>query len=76
MQAVAEPGNAQCLVVGTEDGQLLVLSPSNLAIVAKAAIPSAPAFISVSGIFDEEYRIVAAARNGCVYTIKKSVLSL
>ena len=30
-----------------------------------------PVFMDVSGLFDVEYRVVVACRNGAVYTLKR-----
>ena len=35
------------------------------------ALPSVPVFLSVTGMYDVEYRIVVACRNGCIYTLKR-----
>ncbi|CAG2249956.1 BBS1 [Mytilus edulis] len=34
-------------------------------------LPSVPVFLSVTGLYDVEYRIVVACRNGCIYTLKR-----
>ena len=39
------------------------------------ALPSVPVFLSVTGMYDVEYRIVVACRNGCIYTLKRLVSS-
>ena len=33
--------------------------------------PGVPVFLNVSGLYDVEYRIVAACRDGAVYTFKR-----
>ena len=38
------------------------------------ALPSVPVFLSVTGMYDVEYRIVVACRNGCIYTLRRLVL--
>ena len=34
-------------------------------------MPAVPVFLSVSGLYDVEYRVVVACRNGTVYTLKR-----
>ena len=34
-------------------------------------MPAVPVFLSVSGLYDVEYRIVVACRNGAIYTLKR-----
>lgn len=58
------------LVLGTEGGMVLILDVSGASILDKFNLPSTPAHIAVSGLYDVEYRIVCACRNGNVYTIK------
>ena len=38
--------------------------------------PSVPVFLNVSGLYDVEYRIVAACRDGCIYTFKRYPIDL
>eukprot|EP00741_Cyanophora_paradoxa_P005276 tig00000865_g5115.t1 len=58
------------LVIGTENAEVLLLDPSGASIVAKVKLPAVPVFLAVTGLFDVEYRIVAACRDGNLYTIK------
>lgn len=45
----------------------------NLIVWLQLDLPAVPVFLSVTGLFDVEYRIVVACRNGCIYTLKRSV---
>mmetsp|Transcript_1658 Transcript_1658/g.4843 ORF Transcript_1658/g.4843 Transcript_1658/m.4843 type:complete len:552 (+) Transcript_1658:21-1676(+) len=58
------------LVVGTESGLVLILDVSGATILTKFKLPATPVYLAVTGLFDVEYRIVCACRNGSVYTIK------
>ncbi len=60
------------LVVGTEAGQLLILSqdPSNSAYICKIQLPSTPSMLSVAGLFDVEWRISVVCRDGKMYNVK------
>jgi Bardet-Biedl syndrome 1 protein len=75
-----------CLIVGTEDGRVLLLNAAATAIAkevhlshAAANGPTAagavPAFLSVAGSLNEGYRVSVAARDGRVYNIKNGVLA-
>lgn len=35
------------------------------------SLSSVPVFLSVSGLYDVEYRIIVACRNGQIYTLKR-----
>jgi len=65
----------QCIVIATEIGEVMILSPKNFAVIAKVTLPATPVFMSIQGSFEVDYRIVLACRDGCAYTIKKGVLS-
>lgn len=58
------------LVIGTESKQILILDPPGSAILTRCSLQGVPVFIAVSGLYDVDYRIVVACRNGNVYTIK------
>lgn len=36
--------------------------------------PHIPAFISVTGLYDVEYRVIAACRDGGIYVYKRFVI--
>lgn len=63
------------LVIGTESGAIIILDVGGVTVVNRFSLPSAPAYITVTGLYDVEYRIVCACRNGSVYTIKNGELS-
>mmetsp|Transcript_7059 Transcript_7059/g.25118 ORF Transcript_7059/g.25118 Transcript_7059/m.25118 type:complete len:582 (-) Transcript_7059:34-1779(-) len=58
------------LVIGTEARQVLILDPPGNSIRVKCTLPAVPVFMGITGLFDVEYRIVVACRDGAVYTIK------
>ena len=67
------------IVLGTESGHVYVLpqDPSNSNFVCKIALPSSvPVMLSVSGLFDVEWRVVVACRDGKLYTIKGMVCTV
>ena len=58
------------LVIGTENNQVLILDPSGAKVICNATLPSTPSMMAVTGLYDIEWRIVVACRDGKVYTIK------
>ncbi|GAB6030980.1 Bardet-Biedl syndrome 1 protein [Chamberlinius hualienensis] len=60
-----------CLVLGTESQHVHILDPQAFTILASATIPSVPVFFTTMGLFDVEYRITVACRDGCIYTLKR-----
>ena len=60
------------LIVGTESGHVHFLppDPSDSTVVCTVKLPSAPALLSVSGLFDIEWRVVVPCRDGKIYSIK------
>ncbi|KAJ7307401.1 hypothetical protein JRQ81_009417 [Phrynocephalus forsythii] len=60
-----------CLVIGTENAEILILDPEAFTILTKMTVPSVPAFLDVTGQFDVEYRLTAACRNGCIYILRR-----
>jgi len=60
------------LVVGCENGQILVLDPAGSSICRKWELPSAPTHMAITGTRDVEFRIVVACRDGSVHTIKEN----
>ena len=66
----AEADAISCLVIGTEAGTVLVLDPAGSKVRVAVQLRGVPVLLAVTGLFDVDYRIVAACRDGCVYTIK------
>mmetsp|Transcript_36995 Transcript_36995/g.44743 ORF Transcript_36995/g.44743 Transcript_36995/m.44743 type:complete len:613 (+) Transcript_36995:397-2235(+) len=64
-----------CLVIGTEAQQMIILDPTGTSVSVKVKIPSVPVFLAVNGLLDVEYRIVIAARDGNLYTVKNAELT-
>ena len=60
------------IVVGTEAGQVMILplDPNNSAFLCRITLPSTPVLMSVSGLYDVEWRVSLACRDGKLYTIK------
>jgi len=69
-QNMDEPTAVSMLVLGTENKMVYILDSSALAILVKVELDAVPTFMSVLGLFDVEYRITVACRDGNIYTIK------
>ena len=70
-KSMADDDAVSCLVIGTESKDVYVLDPEAFTVLAKMSLPSVPSFMSVTGLFDVEFRIVVACRDGKVYTLKR-----
>ncbi|XP_052770219.1 Bardet-Biedl syndrome 1 protein homolog [Mya arenaria] len=70
-KSMADEDAISCLVLGTEDKSIYVLDPEAFTVLATMSLPSVPVFLSVTGMFDVEYRIVVACRNGTIYTLRR-----
>merc|ERR1719409_2040836 len=69
-QNMDEPTAVSMLVLGTENKMVYILDSSALNIATKVNVDAVPSFISVLGLYDVEYRITVACRDGNIYTIK------
>ena len=58
-------------MLGTESCSIYILDPEAFTIMDSLGLPSAPVFLSVSGLYDVEYRIVVACRNGALCALKR-----
>jgi Bardet-Biedl syndrome 1 protein len=70
-KSMADDDAVSCLVIGTESKDVYVLDPEAFTVLSKMSLPSVPSFMSVTGLFDVEFRIVVACRDGKVYTLKR-----
>jgi len=68
---MSEDDAISCLVLGTESKQIYVLDPEAFTVLTTMDLPSVPVFLNVSGLFDVDYRVVVACRNGCIYMLKR-----
>lgn len=69
-QNMDEPTAVSMLVLGTENKLVYILDNSALNIATKVELDAVPTFMSVLGLYDVEYRITVACRDGNIYTIK------
>eukprot|EP00403_Amphidinium_massartii_P031176 CAMPEP_0178386438 /NCGR_PEP_ID=MMETSP0689_2-20121128/8560_1 /TAXON_ID=160604 /ORGANISM="Amphidinium massartii, Strain CS-259" /LENGTH=599 /DNA_ID=CAMNT_0020006775 /DNA_START=42 /DNA_END=1838 /DNA_ORIENTATION=- len=69
-QNMDEPTAVSMLVLGTENRGVFILDSTALSIATRVELDAVPSFISVLGLYDVEYRITVACRDGNIYTIK------
>ncbi|KAJ2952524.1 hypothetical protein O0L34_g6841 [Tuta absoluta] len=63
-----------CLVVGSEDGEIIVLDPQNFSQLSRAKLCAAkktPYQMVVTGLYTVDYRVTVATREKCVCLIKR-----
>ena len=59
------------MVLGTESSSVYILDPEAFTIMDSLSLPAPPVFLSVTGLYDVEYRIVVACRNGALCALKR-----
>ena len=50
---------------------IYVLDPEAFTILDSMVVPAPPAHLAVTGLYDVDYRIVVACRNGTICTLKR-----
>ncbi|XP_077996781.1 BBSome complex member BBS1-like [Glandiceps talaboti] len=70
-KSMADEDAISCLVIGTESKDIYILDPEAFTVLAKMSLPSVPVFMSVSGLYDVEFRIVVSCRDGHIYALKR-----
>ena len=60
------------LIIGTENGIIHFLPPEAVDsnVICSIQLPSPPVILNVSGIFDVEWRVTVACRDGKLYSLK------
>ena len=66
----------RCSACNTSGLQVLILNPSGSAILTSCKLSGVPVYMAVTGLYDVDYRIVVACRDGNVYTIKVLILAM
>lgn len=69
----ADANAVSCLVIATEHGQVHILDPQAFTILVTVKFAGVPSIVSVTGLFDVEYRMVVACRNGKLFSAKRGV---
>uniref|UniRef100_A0A8B9N213 Bardet-Biedl syndrome 1 N-terminal domain-containing protein n=1 Tax=Accipiter nisus TaxID=211598 RepID=A0A8B9N213_9AVES len=65
-------GTPDCPVLGTEDGDVLVLDPEAFTVLCKGWVPSPPAFVVPRGPGDGRCRLALACRDGTLYGLHRT----
>ncbi|XP_028565697.2 BBSome complex member BBS1 isoform X2 [Podarcis muralis] len=71
-KSLADEGSISCLVLGTENSDIIILDPEPFSMLVQTKVPSVPAFLDVTGQYDVEYRLIVACRNGCIYILRRN----
>jgi Bardet-Biedl syndrome 1 protein len=78
-KSMTEEDASSCLVVGTESSDIYILDPDaftilesmNLGGQGNAIGVGVPVHLGVTGLYDVEFRIVVACRDGCIYLVRR-----
>ena len=70
-KSYAERDAVSCLVMASENSYIYVLDPEAFTILTRMKVPSAPVFITTTGLYDVDYCIYVACRDATIYTLKK-----
>nr|XP_002125520.1 Bardet-Biedl syndrome 1 protein homolog [Ciona intestinalis] len=70
-KSVAEEDAISCLVAGTEHKEIQIIDSEAFTQLKSYNLPSIPVFINVSGLYDVDFRLFVACRDGKIYALKK-----
>nr|CAB3225139.1 Bardet-Biedl syndrome 1 protein-like [Phallusia mammillata] len=70
-KSMAEDDAISCIVLGLENKEIHIVDCEAYTVLHKFTVHGVPVIINVSGLFDVDFRMFVACRNGCVYTLKK-----
>ncbi|XP_069683842.1 BBSome complex member BBS1 [Periplaneta americana] len=78
-KSMTEEDAASCLVVGTENSDMLILDPEAFTILENMNLggqgnpisAGVPVHVGATGLYDVEFRLIVASRDGCVYLIRR-----
>ncbi|XP_077292811.1 Bardet-Biedl syndrome 1 [Arctopsyche grandis] len=76
MNSIDKDGVA-CLILGTENGDINILDPQTFTILHQARVhntKATPTIIQSSGLFDVEFRIIIATREGSICILRREWL--
>lgn len=65
-----QPEAASCLLLGCEDGRILILNATGTAVHSTLSVGAPPALLSASGTLSGGYRLSAATRDGRLHTLR------
>ena len=70
-KSMADDDAVSCLVLGTESRSVYVLDPEAFTVLANMTLPAVPVLLHVSGLYDVEFRVIVACRDGSVYVLRR-----
>uniref|UniRef100_H2Y718 Bardet-Biedl syndrome 1 N-terminal domain-containing protein n=1 Tax=Ciona savignyi TaxID=51511 RepID=H2Y718_CIOSA len=70
-KSVAEDDAISCVVVGTEHKEIQIIDSEAFTQLKSYQLSSIPVFINVSGLYDVDFRLFVACRDGKIYTLRK-----
>jgi Bardet-Biedl syndrome 1 protein len=70
-KSLADDDAVSCLVLGTESKAVYILDPEAFTVLATMSLPSVPVLLHVSGLYDVEFRVIVACRDGAVYVVRR-----
>jgi len=70
-KSMADDDAVSCLVLGTESRSVYVLDPEAFTVLANMTLPAVPVLLHVSGLYDVEFRVLVACRDGSVYILRR-----
>ncbi|XP_033927786.1 BBSome complex member BBS1 [Melopsittacus undulatus] len=65
-------GTPDCPVLGTENGDVLILEPEAFTLLCQGWVPSPPAFLAPRGPGDGRCRLALACRDGSLYGLSRA----
>ena len=71
----ADDTGVSCLVLGTESSSIYILDPEAFTIMESMSVPSPPAHLVSTGLYDVDFRIVAVCRDGTLCSLKRGFAS-
>lgn len=75
-RASESPDAVDCIIIGTEHGQVHILDSEAFTVVASLTVPSVPVFLAAAGLIDVEYRLIICCRDAKIYTAKRSMTNV
>jgi len=69
METLTASRTSSCLVLGTENGRILILDSAGTTLLSTVQLPATPVALGCAGEFFVEFSLFVAARDGKVYTI-------
>ncbi|XP_063232588.1 Bardet-Biedl syndrome 1 protein homolog [Bacillus rossius redtenbacheri] len=70
-KCAAEEPAVSCLVVGTESATIYILDSEAFTVLHTASLGAAPTHLQASGLYDVQFRLVAACRDGSLSLVRR-----